>query len=125
MVGSVVFTIRLSAPSLTPTKATMAASLIRVIKVNDVRKGVSSITRKPYEMQDASCIVLDELGNVVTVGVLMVPKELTGKLIAGDYACGFALGTDREGRITARIVSLNPVKIDGGRVVAAPSKVVL
>lgn len=99
----------------------MPASYLRVIKVNEVRKGVSSVTRKPYEMQDASCIVLDELGQVVTVGLFMVPKDLTGALQPGDYACGFGLGVDREGKITARIASLSPVKIENGRVTAQPA----
>jgi hypothetical protein len=104
-----------------PTQAIiMPASYLRVIKVNEVRKGVSSVTRKPYEMQDASCIVLDELGQVVTVGLFMVPKDLTGHLVPGDYACGFGLGVDREGKISARIASLSPVKMDNGKATLLP-----
>jgi len=98
----------------------MSPVYLRVIKVNEVREGVSSVTRKAYRMQDASCIVLDEQGQIVTVGLFMIPKDMTGLLQPGDYACTFGLAVDREGKINARISALSPVKIENGRVTMVP-----
>lgn len=98
----------------------MHLSYIKVIKVNDVRKGVSKRTGNPYEMQDCECLLLAEDGTPSTVGVLMIPKDLTGKVVSGDYAASFTLGTDQERRIVARVTELRPVKIDAGKVTALP-----
>jgi hypothetical protein len=101
----------------------MHLSYIKVIKVNELRKGISKKTGNPYEMQDAECLLLDEAGNASNVGVLMIPKDLMGKVSPGDYACSFTLGTDMERRVIARVTELRPVKIEAGRVTAlAPVK---
>ena len=101
----------------------MHLSYIKVIKVNEVRKGIAKLSGKPYEMQDAECLLLDEHGTPSSVGVLMIPKDLTGKVVPGDYAASFTLGTDMERRIVARVTQLQPVKIEAGKVVAlAPLK---
>lgn len=101
----------------------MHLSYIKVIKVNDVRKGTSKKSGNPYEMQDAECLLLDEAGVPSTVGVLMIPKDLMGKVVPGDYAASFTLGVDMERRITARVTELRPVKIEAGKVTAlAPLK---
>jgi len=97
----------------------MHLSYIKVIKVNEVRKGTSKKTGKPYEMQDAECLLLAEDGTPSTVGVLMIPKDLLGKVTPGDYAAAFTLGTDMERRIIAKVTQLTPVKIEAGKVVLA------
>lgn len=96
----------------------MHLSYIKVIKVNEVRKGIGAKSGKPYEMQDAECLLLDEHGTPSSVGVLMIPKDLTGKVLPGDYAASFTLGTDMERRIVARVVALHPMKIENGKVTA-------
>jgi hypothetical protein len=101
----------------------MHLSFIQIIKVNEARKGVSKKTGNPYEMQDAECMLLDETGLPQTVGVLMIPKDLMGKVVPGVYAASFTLGTDQERRIVARVVELRPMQIKDGRVTAvAPVK---
>jgi len=96
----------------------MHLSYIKVIKVNELRKGVSKKTGNPYEMQDAECLLLAEDGTPSTVGVLMIPKDLLGKVTPGDYAASFTLGTDMERRIIARVTELRPMKIEGGKITA-------
>ena len=64
-------------------------SVIQIIKVNELRKGAKD--GRPWEMQDAECLLLDEEGKPSQVGVLMLPKELRGNVTAGIYAGTFAL----------------------------------
>lgn len=99
----------------------MHLSYIQVIKVNDQRSGVSKKTGNPYSMQDCECMLLDEAGAPSSVGVLMIPKDLMGKVQPGTYAASFTLGTDQERRIIARVVQLTPVKIEGGKVTTLPA----
>jgi len=84
-------------------------STVRILKINEVKSGTSKAGR-PYSMQDCECILLDEAGNVGVVGVLMLPRELNGKVAPGDYQVVFAPGVDMYRRLTARVVSLAPVK---------------
>jgi hypothetical protein len=96
----------------------MHLSYIQVIKVNDVRRGTSKKSGNPYEMQDAECLLLDESGTPSQVGVLMIPKDLMGKVQPGQYAASFSLTVDMERRVTARVTELRPVKIENGKVTA-------
>jgi len=98
----------------------MHLSFIRIIKVNEPRSGIARLSGKPYTMQDCECLLLDETGVPHAVGVLMLPKDLTGKVAAGDYAASFTLGTDSDRKIVARVVELRPVKIEAGRIVSVP-----
>lgn len=85
-------------------------SLIQIIKVNDVRSGVSRTTGNKYEMQDAECILLNDDGTPSQVGVLMVPKDLTGKVQPGTYLGSFGLRASmKDRRIEAVLTALNPI----------------
>jgi hypothetical protein len=95
----------------------MHASLIQVIRVQDPRSGVAKLSGKPYTLQEAECLLCNDDGSPSEVGVLMVPKDLIGKLTPGHYLASFTLTTDRERRITARVTELRAVKVEGGKLV--------
>lgn len=39
-------------------------SLIQILKVNEVKKGVSRKSGNPYEIRDAECLLLNEDGSI-------------------------------------------------------------
>lgn len=84
-------------------------SIIQILKLNEARSGEKNGRR--WEMQDAECLLLNEDGTVNQVGVLMLPKDLMGKVQPGTYMGTFALRADtsREGqrRINAILTGLN------------------
>lgn len=87
-------------------------SILQILKVNDLRKGISAKTQKPWEMQDAECILINADGSVGSVGVLQLPKSLMGDKTPtpGTYTATFALVsgmTDR--KINAVLTALTPV----------------
>lgn len=85
-------------------------SVIQIIKLNELRKGVKD--GRPWEMQDAECLLLDEEGKPSQVGVLMLPKELRGNVTAGIYAGTFALSASlRDRRIEAILTNLTPYEV--------------
>jgi hypothetical protein len=87
-------------------------ALIHIIKVNEARSGLSRVSGKPYTMQDAECILLNEDGSPSQVGVLMLPKDLTGKVNVGTYMGTFALQASlKDRRIEAVLSGLQPYDI--------------
>lgn len=98
-------------------------ALIQIIKVNEARSGLSKVTGKPWTMQDAECLLLDDTGAPQHVGVLMLPKAMTGDAAprAGTYTGTFALQSSlRDRRIEAVLTGLTPVPQRGAP--AAPPK---
>ena len=87
-------------------------SILQILKLNDPRSGVKN--DRKWEMQDAECIILDEVGNPTQVGVLMIPKELMGKVSPGVFMGSFALKASgaRDGgrRIEAVLTGLQEVE---------------
>jgi hypothetical protein len=88
-------------------------TLIKILKVNELKKGISARTNKPYEMQDAECLLMNDDGSVGSVGVLQLPKSLMGINLpsAGDYTAKFSLQsgmTDR--KINAVLTGLTPIQ---------------
>lgn len=100
------------------------SSVLQILKLNDPRSGEKN--GRKWEMQDCECIIFDEVGNVDQVGVLMIPKELMGKVQPGTFLGGFKLRADtsREGqrRIGAVLVSLQPYVHPKQSTAAAASK---
>lgn len=96
-------------------------SILQILKLNEPRSGTKD--GRAWEMQDAECVILNEQGQPDQVGVLMVPKDLRGKVAPGVYLGSFALraNTSREGgrRIEAVLTGLQPYAIKGTP--AAPS----
>jgi hypothetical protein len=87
-------------------------SLIKILKINPLRKGTSVKTNKPWEMQDAECLLMNEDGSVGSVGVLQLPKVLMGANLptAGDYTAKFSLQSGMVDRkINAVLVGLTPI----------------
>lgn len=83
-------------------------ALIQILKVNEERSGVKD--GRPWAMQDAECLLLDDNGAVDQVGVLRIPRDLRGKVSVGIYTGAFALKADMASRrIEAVLVSLHPV----------------
>ena len=87
-------------------------SILQILKLNEAREGVAKISGKPYKMQDAECLILNDDGTPAEVGVLMIPKELDGLVKPGTYIGSFALRANksREGqrRIESVLVGLQP-----------------
>jgi len=86
-------------------------ALIQIIKVNDARSGVSKVSGKPYTMQDAECLLLDDEGAPAHVGVLTLPRTMTGEAAPkpGNYTGTFALQSSlRDRRIEAVLTGLTP-----------------
>ena len=91
-----------------PLQPRAHAVQIQILKVNDLRTGVGKASGKPYAMQDAETVIFTETGSVQSVGVLMLPKDMTGDKAPtpGMYQATFTLGTDRERRVIAQVVTL-------------------
>lgn len=81
-------------------------SLLQIIKLNDPRSGKTAAGRE-WEMQEAECIILNDDGTPAKVGVLVIPKELMGKVALGTFVGSFALDASyKDRRIEARLVGL-------------------
>lgn len=96
----------------------IGSAFIQIIKTNDPRNGVKD--GRPWSMQDAECLLLDETGNPTMVGVLQLPKELMGDKAPkpGFYTGAFALRSGlRDRRIEAVLTSLTPA---GDRIKVKP-----
>lgn len=100
-------------------------SILQILKLNDVREGVSQKNGKPYRMQDAECLILKETGEVDQVGVLQIPRDLLGTVTPGVYLGSFALRPNMASRrIEAQLTGLQPytVKTPPVSAPAAPVK---
>ena len=91
----------------------MQTSILQIFKLNEARSGEKNGRR--WEMQDAECAILNDAGSVEAVGVLMIPKDLMGKVQPGIFLGSFALrpDTSREGqrRIQAVLTGLQPYTV--------------
>lgn len=85
-------------------------SILQILKLNEPRSGVKN--DRKWEMQDAECLLFNDDGSVAEVGVLVIPKDLMGKVSLGFFIGRFALRADksREGqrRINAVLTGLEP-----------------
>lgn len=90
----------------------MTTALLEILKVNDERSGTKD--GRAWAMQDAECLLLKEDGSIDQVGVLMLPKELRGKVQPGIYTGAFALRPNMASRrIEAVLTSLHPAQRPG------------
>ena len=91
-------------------EATSLPAYIKVLIVQEVRKGNSKRTGQPYEMQEIDCMTLDQDGVEMQVGVMQVPAPLMGKISRGTYAPVYGMRVDFASRsIKPAIVDLTPV----------------
>lgn len=87
-------------------------SILQILKLNDVREGISAKNGKPYRMQDAECLILKETGEVDQVGVLQIPRDLLGSVAPGVYLGSFALRPNMASRrIEAQLTGLQPYTV--------------
>lgn len=90
----------------------MQTSIINVIKVNEVKSGVVKSGPRQgaqWERHDCECIILHDDGSVDQVGVLVLNKDLRGKVVPGTYIGHYALRADMKTReIQPVLVSLVP-----------------
>lgn len=70
-------------------------AILQILKLNEARKGVGRESGREYEIQDAECIILNDDGTPAEVGVLVIPKELMGKVQPGIFTGSFALRASR------------------------------
>ena len=86
---------------------------LQILKVNEIREGVGRVSKNPYRMQDAECLILTDMGEVDQVGVLMLSKEQVGVTQPGTYLGSFAMraNTSKDGgrKIEAVLTGLRPV----------------
>jgi len=99
-------------------------SILQVLKVNELRKGTSTKTGRPYEMQDCECALLSDAGELEQVGVLPLGKDMMGDNApkVGTYTASFALRAGMQDRkIGAVLTGLTPydVRKPGAPVVPA------
>lgn len=113
------------APAASHEEITMQ-STIRVFKLDEVKKGTSKKTGSPYEIHTAQAALIDDVGNIDTVGVLDIPPALRGQVVPGDFRGTFALKTNfTNGRIEAvltGLASMPPAKPPAPAAPPAPSK---
>lgn len=103
------------------------SSVLQVLVVEEqTAKKVNPETGVPNKWKVARCALLDDGGEVVTVGRLRVPRDLSETIAKGTYRATFALGVldygDSKGDIMAMLTALSPYQprpIGSG--VAAPS----
>jgi hypothetical protein len=66
-------------------------TILHILKLNAPRTGVSKTTGRPYDMQDAECVIYNDDGEPIEVGVLMIPDSLRETVSPGFFLGTFAL----------------------------------
>jgi len=87
-------------------------SILQILKVNEPRSGIKD--GRPWSMQDAECVLIKETGEYDQVGVLRLPRELSGDKAPqpGRYIGSFALAAGmKDRRIEAVLTGLRPYDI--------------
>lgn len=91
---------------------------LQILKINPVESGIAKASQKPYEWHTAECVLLDDAGNVSSVGRLVFPRALRETLGGvppiGTYRAVIslvALAGERAGEIGPQIIDLVPVAV--------------
>ena len=85
-------------------------SYIQILVAQKPKEGVGK-NGKPYKFQEADCVMLDEDGVMLQVGLLDVPGDLIDKLKPGVYQAGYGMRVDYQSRkIKPVVMSLTPVR---------------
>jgi len=84
-------------------------SAIQILVVQEPREGTGK-TGKPYKFQNAECVMLDEDGVMLQVGVMRVPNDSIGQVKPGVYRPSFGIRVDFQTReVKPVLMSLLPV----------------
>ena len=86
-------------------------AILQVMHVNEVKRGVSRVSGKPYEIQTAYAMVLNESGEPEAVGELLIPRDQTEQIKPGLFTGTYQFGVDEKKNIGARLVALTPTVI--------------
>lgn len=99
------------------------ASKITILKLNEVERGTSAKSGKPWERHTAETMLLTDTGDCHKVGKLDIAPVLRGTVQPGTYTATFGLDVPdygpNQGRITSFLTGLVSV---GKSVSAAPLK---
>ena len=86
------------------------ASKIQILKLNDIEKGISAKSGKPWERHTAETMLLDDSGACLKVGKLDISPSLRGTVTVGQYTATFGLDVPdygpNQGRITSYLTGL-------------------
>ncbi|MDQ0011868.1 hypothetical protein J2W23_000232 [Variovorax boronicumulans] len=84
--------------------------ILRIFKIDEPKKGISTKTGKPYEIHTAQCALLTDAGELDQVGVLDLPPTFRGKVTQGDYRGTYAMGVNfQNGKIGPVLTDLQPL----------------
>ena len=99
------------------------SSKITILKVNEVEKGISAKSGKPWERHTAECMLLDDSGQCLKVGKLDIAPALRGSFVAGTFTATFGLDVPdyglNQGRVTALLTGLVRVPVSSPAAVAS------
>lgn len=85
-------------------------SFIQILVAQKPSEGIGK-NGKPYKVQNADCVMLDEDGVMLQVGVMRVPNDLIDKIKPGVYQPGFGIRVDFQSReIKPVLMSLTLVR---------------
>ena len=87
---------------------------LQIVKINPVKSGIAKASQEPYDWHTAECFLLDDAGNVSSVGQLVFPralrKTLGGVPPIGIYRAVISL-VALAGEIRPQILDLVPVVV--------------
>lgn len=94
-------------------------SFIQILVAQKPNEGMGK-NGKPFKFQNADCVMLDEDGVMLQVGVLRVPNDLVDKIRPGVYQPGYGVRVDFQSReIKPVLMSLTPVRTQAAAAPAA------
>lgn len=86
------------------------ASILQIVSLDPLQKGISARTKKPYEVQTAQCLLLNENGGVEQTGRMRIPDEWRPTVREDVYSVGFTLSVaqfgENKGLLIPRFTSL-------------------
>lgn len=86
--------------------------ILKIFKLDEVKKGIASKTGKPYEIHTAQCALMTADGELDQVGVLDIPPSLRGKVKPGVFIGSYAMGVSfANGRIGPVLQDLLPYDV--------------
>lgn len=94
---------------------TAATSKIQILKVGPVQD--KQWEGRPYQVQEAECIMLNDDGSVEGVAVLRLDDKMRGDAAPkpGFYAAAFSLRANpKDRRLEARLSGLTPFEVARG-----------
>lgn len=100
-------------------------SILQILKVNEKRSGAKD--GREWSMQDCECALLADTGELEQVGVLQLPKDMTGDNAPkpGIYAGSFTLRAGMKDRkIVAVLTALTPYAVPAPRNAPKPAAAV-